>query len=108
MRLDPAPQHGQYVHFLGTAYFVAGEYEMAADCFKDRITINPRTDFSRAFLAAALGHLGKGDEAVQIWRELETINPRYSFADHIDRLPFKDTADAEKFTAGLRKAGLRQ
>ena len=33
MRLDPAPQHGQYVHFLATAWFVAGAYEKAASCF---------------------------------------------------------------------------
>jgi adenylate cyclase len=53
-----------------------------------------------------LGHLGKADEAHRIWHELEEINPRYSFDDHIGRLPFKDPADAEKFGDGLRKAGL--
>jgi putative tryptophan/tyrosine transport system substrate-binding protein len=54
MRLDPTAQNGQYVHFLGTAYFVAGDYETAATCFKDRITNNPTTDLSRAFLASGL------------------------------------------------------
>jgi adenylate cyclase len=108
MRLDPGLLHGQYVHFLGTAYFVAGEYETAATCFKDRITINPTTDLSRAFLASALGHLGRLDEARQIWRELKEINPRYSYADHFARLPFKDPADTDKLTDGLRKAGLAE
>ena len=56
MRLDPAFQH-QFMHFLGTAHFVAGNYETAAALFKDRISINPTTDLSRAFLASALGHL---------------------------------------------------
>ena len=106
MRLDPGPQHGQYVHFLGTAYFVAGEYETAATCFKDRITINPTTDLSRAFLASALGHLGRHEEARQVWHELKEINPRYSYADHFARLPFRDPADGDKLTDGLRKAGL--
>ena len=46
MRLDPAVQQ-QYLHFLGTAYFVAGHYETAAVLFKDRIAINPTTDLSR-------------------------------------------------------------
>jgi adenylate cyclase len=94
------------VHFLGTAYFVAGEYETAATCFKDRITINPTTDLSRALLASALGHLGRHEEARQVWHELKGINPRYSYADHFARLPFKNPADADKLTDGLRKAGL--
>ena len=68
--------------------------------------MTPKTDLSRAFLASALGHLGRLDEARQIWRELKEINPRYSYVDHIGRLPFKDPADAEKITDGLRKAGL--
>jgi adenylate cyclase len=106
MRLDPELLNGQYVHFLGTAYFVAGEYETAATCFKDRITINPTTDLSRALLASALGHLGRHEEARQVWHELKGINPRYSYADHFARLPFKNPADADKLTDGLRKAGL--
>jgi adenylate cyclase len=108
MRLDPDLRNGQYVHFLGTAYFVAGENETAATCFKDRITINPTTDLSRAFLASALGHLGRVDEARRVWGDLKEINPRYSYANHIGRLPFKNPADADKFTDGLRKAGLAE
>ena len=105
MRLDPAFQQ-QHMHFLGTAYFVAGDYETAAALFRDRIAINPTTDLSRAFLASALGHLGRLEEAREVWHELEQINPKYSPAEHIGRLPFRDPADADKFTTGLRKAGL--
>jgi adenylate cyclase len=107
MRLDPAFQH-QYVHFLGTAFFVAGDYETATAVFRHRVTLNPNTDLSRAFLASALGHLGRLDEAREVWRELKDINPRYSHVEHIGRLPFRDPADAEKFTLGLRKAGLAE
>ena len=106
IRLDPAQQ--LYRHFLGTAYFVAGNYETAAAVFKDRIAMTPTTDLSRAFLASALGHLGRSEEARQIWRELKEINPRYSYVDHIGRLPFRDSADADKFTDGLRMAGLAE
>jgi adenylate cyclase len=106
IRLDPAqPQH---IHFLGIAYFVAGNYETAVAKFKERIALTPNTDLSRAFLASALGHLGRLDEARQIWRELNEINPRYSYAAHIGRLPFKDPADADKFIDGLRKVGLAE
>ncbi len=107
MRLDPAFQQ-QYMHFLGTAYFVSGDYEAAATIYRDRIAIVPTTDLTRAFLASALGHLGDPDEAGRVWRELKEINPLYSPADHIGRLPFRDPADAEKFTDGLRKAGLAE
>ena len=83
-------------HF--TAYFVAGNYETAAAVFKDRIAMTPTTDLSRAFLASALGHLGRSDETRQIWRELKEINPRYSYSDHFGRLPFRNPADADQFT----------
>jgi adenylate cyclase len=106
IRLDPAQQ--QYRHFLGTAYFVAGNYETAAAVFKDRIAMTPNTDLSRAFLASTLGHLGRPEEARRVWHELKEINPRYSYVDHIGRLPFKNSADADKFAEGLRKASLAE
>ena len=106
IRLDPTQQ--QLRHFLGTAYLVAGNYETAAAILKERVATTPTTDLSRALLASALGHLGRLDEARQVWRELKEINPRYSHLDHFGRLPFRDSADADKFTEGLRKAGLAQ
>jgi len=104
IRLDPVQQ--LYRHFLGTAYLLADNYETAVAVFKDRIAMTPSTDLSRALLASALGHLGRLEEARQIWRELKEINPRYSYLDHFGRLPFRDPADAEKLTGGLRNADL--
>jgi adenylate cyclase len=104
IRLDPAQQ--LYRHFLGTAYFVAGNDETAAVVFKDRIATVPSADLSRAFLASALGHLGRLEQARRVWAELMEINPRYSYREHIGRLPFRNPADADRFVAGLRKAGL--
>ena len=85
---------------------MARDYETAAKMFKDRIAANPQTDLSRAFLASTLGHLGRAEEARRVWQELEEINPRYSLEDHMDRLPFKDLADAERIVEGVRKAGV--
>ena len=94
------------MHALGLAHLVAGNYETAAALFQERIQLMPGTDWSRAFLAAALGHLGKIDEARRIWAEIRTVNPKYSFTEHIGRLPFKDPADVARIAAGLGKAGL--
>jgi adenylate cyclase len=104
MRLDPASNH-QYVHFLGTAYLLAGRYETAATLLRQRILLVPKTDFSRAALASALGHLGQLDEARRIWRELKEINPKYSFREHFSRQPFRQE-EVERVAEGLTKAGL--
>ena len=104
MRLDPASNH-QYVHFLGMAYLLAGKYETAATLLRQRIFLVPETDFSRAALASALGHLGQLDEARRIWRELMDINQKYSFSEHFGRQPFRQE-DVERVAEGLAKAGL--
>ncbi len=104
MRLDPA-FNPHYLHFLGMAYLLAGKYETAAALFRQRIMLVPETDFSRATLASALGHLGEIDEAGRVWRELQEINPKYAFKDHFARLPFRPE-DVERIAAGLAKAGL--
>ncbi len=105
MRLDPGFVH-QTLHFLGTAYLVAGKYETAAATFRERVRLSPRTDLSRGLLIAALGHLGEVDEARRVWGELKEISPKYSFAGHLARLPFSNPADAERIRAGFAKAGV--
>lgn len=105
MRLDPAFSQ-QYLHFLGLAYLFAGKYATAVAYFRERIVLVPETDFSRSFLAAALGHLGEVDDARRVWHELKAINPKYSFDEHVGRLPFRNQADVDKIKEGLEKAGL--
>jgi adenylate cyclase len=105
MRLDPGT-NSQYLHFMGMANLLAGNYEAAVDLFKRRITLVPETDFSRSALASALGHLGEIDEARRVWGELKEINPRYSFREHLSRLPFKRPEDGQRLVDGLVKAGL--
>jgi adenylate cyclase len=105
MRLDPAA-NTQYLHFLGMANLLAGKYETAVALFKQRIALVPGTDFSRSALASALGYLGEIDEAHRVWRELKEINPKYSFSEHLSRLPFKREEDARRLGDGLQKAGL--
>ncbi len=105
MRLDPAWSQ-QYLHFLGTAYLLAGKYETAAALLRQRVLLVPGTDLTRAILASALGHLGEIDEARRVWRELKEINPKYSFSEHFARQPFKREEDVRQIAEGLAKAGL--
>ena len=105
MRIDPA-MSGQFLHFLGLAYLLAEKYETAAALLRQRIILVPNTDFTRAILTSALGHLGELDEARRVWGELMDINPKYSFYAHVGRQPFERKEDVERMAEGLRKAGV--
>jgi adenylate cyclase len=105
MRLDPVVSQ-QGLHFLGMAYLTAGKYETAAAIFKQRLVLAPNSDSARSFLASALGHMGEIDEARRVWDELKAINPTYSFAGHVSRLPFERAEDVNGIAEGLAKAGL--
>ena len=104
MRLDPAGVP-QLLHFLGTAYLLAGKYETAATLLKQRIALVPETDFSRVMLASALGHLGELDEARRVWNEVREVNPKYSFSEHFARQTFRPE-DMKRISAGLASAGV--
>jgi adenylate cyclase len=105
MQLDPAYTQ-QYLHLLGVANLLAGKYETAAALLRQRIRLVPGSDFSRAILVSALGHLGDVEEARRIWRELKEINPGYSFDGHFSRQPFTRQQDVQRIAEGFAKAGL--
>jgi adenylate cyclase len=105
MRLDPA-MSSNFLHFLGLAYLMAEKYETAATLLRQRVILVPNTDFTRAILVSALGHLGEIEDARRVWAELVEINPNYSFFAHVGRQPFKRAEDVERLADGLRKAGV--
>ncbi len=90
----------QYIQFSASAYLVAGQYKAAEASFRERIRLAPETDLSRGLLISALGHLGHIDEARRVWSELKQLNPKYSFAGHLSRLPFSNPADADRIKDG--------
>jgi adenylate cyclase len=65
----------------------------------------PDTDWSRAYLASALGHLGKFEEARQVWAELMAINPSYVMEERLNRRG-EQPRQIELIIDGARKAGL--
>ena len=97
---------GVVLHFYGHAHLMMGRYEEAAAIFRQRIEREPATDASRALLAAALGHMGKIDEAREAWRDMLAINPKYSLEHRANVLPYKDPAQFERIREGLANAGL--
>ncbi|WGY71100.1 winged helix-turn-helix domain-containing protein [Burkholderia cepacia] len=105
MRLDPYFTQG-YLHHLGVAHLVAGDYEAAVEILRERILLVPETDMSRAYLASALGNLGYIDEARDVWRALLAINPAYSFTERIVCMPFRNPDDLARIARGLERAGL--
>lgn len=105
VRLDPR-HPDMWLHFLGHAYFMKGDYETAARYLRERILRQPKTDLSRAMLASAYGHLGRIEDARRLWNEVLTVNPDYSLEQKARVLPYKDPSDWQRFMDGLAKAGL--
>jgi adenylate cyclase len=91
---------------LGQCYFFGGRYETAAALFRERIQLMPESDWSRYYLIATLGQLGRRDEAHVVWSELMAVNPNFVLVDRLSRtfrlMPGHEAAVLD----GWRKAGL--
>ncbi len=105
IRLDPL-RCEVFLHFLGLAYFLIGDYETAADSLRQRLALNPATDATRALLSACYGKLGRFEEAKREWAELIERYPDYSIAKRRQVLPFRNPADFDQILDGLGRAGL--
>ncbi len=105
MRLNPM-YPDIWLHFMGHAEFMRGDYEAVIAPLQRRIRLRPETDISRVLLASTLGHLGRIEEAQATWAEVMKINPGYSIKQKARVLPYKNPNDWNRFLDGLRKAGL--
>ena len=57
---------------------------------------------------AALGHLGRTDEAALVRERLLSIEPDFSIARFLEASPFERDEDRLHYAAGLRLAGLAE
>lgn len=106
MRLNPSLGTTLlHLQLLGMAYFYGGRFETAAALFRERILLMPDTDWSRGYLASTLGHLGKFEEARQVWAELMAINPSYTMTERLSRSAVQ-ARQIVMVLDGARKAGL--
>jgi TolB-like protein/DNA-binding SARP family transcriptional activator len=104
LRLDPGSD--LLIHLTGRAQFGAGRTADAVKSFERRILRAPRTDMSRAYLAAIHGAEGRSEAARRLWAEILEINPKFSIERLRLVLPYKDPTWFERFSGGLVSAGV--
>ena len=83
-----------------------GQYDLAEANFKLRISRNPGTDTTRAYLAVLYGLLGCIDEAWEVWRQLLEINPNFDVEQVRASSPYTVSTWFDRFFTGFEKAGL--
>jgi len=119
MRLDPRYPH-EYLFWLGLAQFNLEQYEQSADTLNRATQGNPEDGRSLIVLAAALGQLGRTNEAMLTIDALNRLSvERHQIQEGVDSLMFGpytledvdlwtfNVADErERLREGLRLAGL--
>jgi DNA-binding SARP family transcriptional activator/Tfp pilus assembly protein PilF len=90
------------------AYLIKRDYEQAA-IFGRRVT-KTRPEFVNGYkpLIAALGHLGRRDEARSYIQKLLSLEPNFTVERVGQVYPFKHAGDRDHYMAGLRLAGVKE
>lgn len=105
--LSPYDPHG--FHFDGALIYphlLRHEHELAAEIGRRAIELNPIFSSSYKGLLAALGHLGREEEARALRARLLELEPGFTVADAVRRSPLRRQQDRAHYAEGLRRAGL--
>ena len=105
--LAPFDPHFQFWEGAYTiAYTFKGEYEKAVKVGRRAVRANP--DFSNDYkpLIAALGHLGRAEEASPYVERLLFLEPNFTVEHFGKTYPFQRDEDRERYLRGLELAGV--
>ena len=102
--LDPTAHFWDSV--FTTAYNLKGDFEQAYRHGRRFVRENP--DFSNGYkpLIAALGHLGRREEAAPYVQKLLQLEPHFTIARFIGSYPLARQEDRENYARGLELAGV--
>jgi adenylate cyclase len=105
IRLNPYPTV-DYFHNFGSAYWMTGQYKKAIEVSKIGLKRNPDDMFTHMVLAASYIETDRIEEARAAAAEVLRINPKVSLDWLAEMLPWKNTAEVDRWISDLRKAGL--
>lgn len=107
LRLSPHDASNvRFEHNIAISYYYDRDYEQAADAAKRVVRRFASYPHTYCWLSAALGHLGRVDQAREVLCQAIAISPS-AFDSYVrKRPPWFQPEQHEHLLAGLRKAGL--
>ena len=105
--LAPGDAHGFFAEAaLGIVNLLLHDHEASAAIGRKVTERHPQFTSAYKSYLAALGHLGRLDEAAPVLRRLKVLEPRFSLQRFRSTAPYHRAEDLEHYTSGLRLAGL--
>ena len=105
--VDKDPKYSQGWLALGGAHLAMGDVDQAIEFIRKGISLNPTRSAGYKYLAATFTGLRREDDALQVWRDLEKVNPSDPDASKaIAEILIKQKRYAEAVT-GLRPRSSR-
>jgi signal transduction histidine kinase/TolB-like protein/FixJ family two-component response regulator len=106
-RLSPLDPYGFfYDTALSMPLLLSGQHETAVQLGRRSREAHPGYSSTHKGLLAALGHLGRLDEAAAVRRELFRLEPHFSLREARSRSPLLRSEDLDCYVGGLRLAGI--
>jgi tetratricopeptide (TPR) repeat protein len=102
------PYYSWFESCFTIAYAFKGDYEQAVAFGRRAVKSNPEYSNGYKPLIAALGHLGRRDEARPYVERLLSLEPDFTVARFGQVYPFKHDRDRKRYMTGLRLAGVPQ
>jgi tetratricopeptide (TPR) repeat protein len=107
MRLSPQdPQMFGMQIIAAWGHFFAGRFDQALSWAESAVREKPNFMLGVCVAAASAGMAGRPAEAQKAMAQLRRLNPALNFANLKDFMPIRRPEEFERWTEGLRKAGL--
>jgi len=106
LRLSPVNPPSMVLSNLAASHGMLGQYEEAVDYYKRLLRDHPRHFAGNLGLIATYALMGRREEAQSLAEQYLKTNPKFSMESYAKTIRRKDPAEAERFLAALRKAGL--